>query len=193
MQQQKRRSLILLLATVTLVGFPIVGWVIQLLVGEESLLALNWQWEGWPWKVALGIGLGTLIGLGAWAIINSKLLQPVREQYGDVIQSLGLNWLEVIYISLCAGVGEEILFRGVVQPHLGIWITAIGFVAIHGYLNPFNWRVCIYGTYLTLAIAGLGFITESMGLLPAITAHVVIDIILLGVLSFTKRKERVYL
>ena len=84
----------------------------------------------------------------------------------------------IIFISFCAGVGEEILFRGVLQPLIGIWITAVLFVAIHGYLNPVNWRISIYGIYLTLVIGIIGHLTDWLGLTTAIIAHMIIDVIL---------------
>ena len=52
---------------------------------------------------------------------------------------------DALFISFCAGFGEEILFRTGMQHYLGILITSIFFVAIHGYLNPFNWRYSLYG------------------------------------------------
>lgn len=42
-----------------------------------------------------------------------------------------LTTIEKIYISLLAGVSEEILFRGLLQPLLGITITSILFGAAH--------------------------------------------------------------
>jgi len=63
---------------------------------------------------------------------------------------------------------------------MGIIITAILFVAIHGYLNPRNWRISIYGVFMTAGIVLLGYLAETMGLLVAIVAHTIIDIYLLN-------------
>ena len=84
----------------------------------------------------------------------------------------------IIIVSICAGVGEEILFRGVLQSYFGIWITAVGFVAIHGYLNPLDWRISLYGSYMTLAIVVIGYLHQHYGLTSAMLAHTMIDIVL---------------
>jgi membrane protease YdiL (CAAX protease family) len=104
----------------------------------------------------------------------------VHHQYVRLIQQFDLNTSDVIFISCCAGVGEEVLFRGAIQPFMGIIITAILFVAIHGYLNPRNWRISIYGVFMTAGIVLLGYLAETMGLLVAIVAHTIIDIYLLN-------------
>ena len=72
----------------------------------------------------------------------------------------------------------EILFRGILQSYFGIWVTAVGFVAIHGYLNPFDWRISIYGAYMTAAIIAIGYLNQLYGLTSAMIAHTIIDIIL---------------
>lgn len=116
-------------------------------------------------------------------------MEPVRNKYSNLIGSFELKPAHIIYISLCAGIGEEILFRGVIQPFLGIWITAILFVAIHGYLNPKNWRLIIYGVYLTLVIVVVGWQAKHFGLISAIAAHTVIDIVLLQQMSKPEENE----
>jgi len=84
-----------------------------------------------------------------------------------------------IAISICAGVGEELFFRGALQPWLGIPVTAVVFVAIHGYLDPRDKRLFLYGTLLTLCMMVLGWMAEVQGLVGPMVAHTLIDILLL--------------
>lgn len=105
-------------------------------------------------------------------------MKPVLSKYQKMIISSDIDIQLIFFISFCAGVGEEILFRGVIQPLAGIWITSILFVAIHGYLNPMNWRISIYGVFLTVSIALVGFLSNYLGLTSAIVSHMIIDIIL---------------
>jgi membrane protease YdiL (CAAX protease family) len=95
-----------------------------------------------------------------------------------LIAKFGLGWNEILFVSFCAGFGEELLFRGSLQYLLGIWTTAIIFVALHGYINPRDWRISVYGLFMTLAIASLGYATEHIGIWSAVVAHTIIDIIL---------------
>jgi membrane protease YdiL (CAAX protease family) len=98
-----------------------------------------------------------------------------------------LNFSEVLLISLCAGVGEEILFRGAIQPFLGVAVTSVLFVAVHGYLNPKDWRLSVYGAFMTIGIASLGYLAETQGLLSAIIGHTIIDVYLLLYLQRTAK------
>ena len=66
------------------------------------------------------------------------------------------------------------------QYYAGIWITSIVFIAIHGYLNPKNWRLSIYGLYMTAVIVGLSYLFEELGMIFAISAHFAIDLFLFG-------------
>jgi membrane protease YdiL (CAAX protease family) len=98
-----------------------------------------------------------------------------------------LNTFYVIFLSVCAGVGEEIFFRGALQPllifftnmHIGIWVTAIFFVAIHGYFSIKNKRVNIFAALLTLFIGLLGWASNEYTLWLAIAAHFSYDLVLL--------------
>jgi hypothetical protein len=59
------------------------------------------------------------------------------------------------------------------------------FVAIHGYLNPKNWKLSIYGAYMCLVIGGIGYLCDYLGITAAIAAHFAIDVVLLYALVKT--------
>src|SRR5690606_14751744 len=84
----------------------------------------------------------------------------------------------MLVLSLCAGIGEELFFRAGIQPFLGIWWTAILFVFIHGYLDPRNWRISIYGLVMVGIIAWFGYRFETIGIVAAMIAHAAFDFIL---------------
>lgn len=171
------------LATLTLIGFPMIGWVIYWLAGGPPFRELFFIQAPLLQQLSIGIATGIVSGWLAWVIIQSKAMQEVRQKYAGIIRQFNLSPLQILYISLCAGIGEEILFRGVIQPYLGIWYTAILFVAIHGYLNPFDRKLFLYGVYMTLVIAVIGYLTNRFGLYTAMAAHAVIDVILLYKMS----------
>jgi uncharacterized protein len=134
----------------------------------------------WYNQIALGIAYGCITAEGGWQIIRTKTLQPAVEKYVKLTSQLNLKTLDIIVISFCAGFGEELLFRASIQPFLGIAFTSVLFVALHGYLNPRDWRISIYGLYMTAVIAGMGWLFRETGILTAAIAHMVIDIILLA-------------
>jgi membrane protease YdiL (CAAX protease family) len=178
-----QKSKLYILGLVTLIIFPLVGltivgfveenpneWIQQRL--DRERLEIHWQ-------LLIGLFFGALSGFLGWRIIRLPFMKSVRQKYGSLLQQLKLNWVDIIFISFCAGVGEELLFRGAIQPYLGIWVTAIIFVAIHGYLNPMDWRISVYGIFMTAIIAALGYFAQDFGILTAITAHFAIDVVLL--------------
>jgi membrane protease YdiL (CAAX protease family) len=91
---------------------------------------------------------------------------------------MNLNVGDAIFLSFCAGFGEELLFRSGVQYYLGIVLTSVIFVAIHGYLNPKNWRYSMYGLIVMPFILLLSMGFETFGLWFAISAHFAYDAVL---------------
>ncbi|MFT4662323.1 MAG: membrane protease YdiL (CAAX protease family), partial [Patiriisocius sp.] len=130
-------------------------------------------------QILLGIVVGGIAGFMAWFISESKWVSPRSGRYLNLIGEMNLRHVDIIFISLCAGIGEELLFRGAIQPFLGIWITAVVFVLIHGYINPKDWRISIYGVSMTVIIAVLGFMCDRIGIWSAAIAHAMIDYVLL--------------
>lgn len=169
---------IITLGLFTIIVFPLAGFIIDFFFSSESFWNIFTTKKGILNELLIGLCFGIFAGLLAWAIIKLKLLKPVRDKYQGVIGSLRMNLGTIIIVSICAGVGEEILFRGVLQSYFGIWITAIIFVAIHGYLNPRDWRITLYGSYMTLAIVAIGYLHKYYGLTSAMLAHTMIDIVL---------------
>ena len=116
------------MAFITLFGFSAIGIFLVEWLLPHSFLSIFQQGLEWYYQIVVGLCYGSVAAIIAWQIIKSKLLTPVREFYGDIIKQLNLKVYEVVFISFCAGVGEEILFRAAVQPLLGLWITSVLFV-----------------------------------------------------------------
>ena len=134
-------------------------------------------------QVIYGLVLGIVLGTAAWLLIGLPFLSDTKIFFEDIISPWKLNWLEIVFVSACAGIGEEILFRGGIQPLLGIGWTSLLFVLIHGYLNPFNLPLTVYGLFMVGAIAVLGIAAVNFGLTVAVVAHTTIDVVLLHKLS----------
>jgi len=137
--------------------------------------------------------LGILAGLGGSAIalflISRQFFKKERVYYSELISRLELDMWGMTFLSICAGIGEEIFFRAGIQPLLGIWWTAVIFVGLHGYLNPRNVRISIYGIILVGVIAIFGYLFEYAGLFSAITAHALFDLVLFWKMDKYREKE----
>lgn len=134
-------------------------------------------------QIGVGIITGLVIGIMGWWIISLPFLAEEKAFYAKFVRPLNLNFPDILFISFCAGVGEELLFRGVVQAWFGIWLTSVIFVLMHGYINPFKPKLALYGVFMIISIAFLGLLTEKLGIIAAIVAHMVIDVYLFYKLS----------
>src|SRR5690349_1644972 len=105
-----RKSLILQLALATLIGMPVVALVIDHFSDsvnlQVSLIGFTSIWR----QLGIGIITGLVIAVVAQMIIASRLLRSVNAHYANMLGRFKLTWSEIILVSLCAGVGEEMLF-----------------------------------------------------------------------------------
>jgi membrane protease YdiL (CAAX protease family) len=176
---QPDKRVILSLALVTLMGFPLIGMAIVKMFSSHPIQIMVREVAPITQQLGIGLLVGTAMGFFAHWITETKLLRPATQKYSRLLGSLQLNTIDKILISVCAGFGEELLFRGAIQPFWGIIITAVFFVAIHGYIDLKDWRISIYGLIMTVFIGVLGYLTEALGIWTAVIAHTMIDIVLL--------------
>ena len=184
----KTQNRIRLLGLATLVGMPLVAFVIAWIFSLEFPLIGWFTPENFLLQLAVGVFYGVLIAVMASWITERNFMDSVRNKYHNLLSSLKLTWFDVFFISICAGIGEEILFRYALQYLVGIWIAALIFVAVHGYLNPKDWRISVYGLFMVVASAGFGYMAEKLGMLSAITAHAAVDVYLLAQLKLEDKK-----
>jgi membrane protease YdiL (CAAX protease family) len=174
-----KKNVLLRLALATLIGMPLIAILVDRF-SESVDLRMALSGNGlWGQQVLWGSLAGLCIAMVAHLMIASPLLREVNTSYARMLGRFQLSFSEVLLISLSAGVGEEILFRGAIQPFLGVAVTSVLFVAVHGYLNPKDWRLSVYGVFMTIGIAWLGYLAETQGLLSAIIGHTIIDVYLL--------------
>ena len=172
------KNLLLGMAVLTLVGFPLVGAAIVKIFTDLDISVMMRQTVSLPKQLGLGIGIGAVMGYLAHLLTETKWVRPSASKYSSQIGKLDLNKVDMVLISICAGFGEELLFRGAIQMFFGIWPTAVLFVAIHGYLNPRDWRISIYGLLITIFIGLIGYMMEYWGIWAAIAAHAMVDLVL---------------
>lgn len=181
--------LIGLLALATLVFFGIGGaWLIADVQERDLDRVVVGTHDPWQ-QVFIGIVSGLIIAHAGWALISRPFMEPVLSRYAMLIGPLMPGGVVRLIVSVCAGVGEELFFRGAVQFWLGIPLTAVIFVALHGYLDPRSWRLSLYGIFLTVAMMGLGWQARAFGLLAPMIAHTLIDVVLLAKLVAVWRRS----
>lgn len=173
----------------SLIIFSGIGWLIHEYQLEQPMTEVFSRGGTLVYQIFWGVVYGLVMSLIAWKLVNMKFLQSTRSFFERIFRSMHLRTGDIIFISICAGLGEELLFRASIQPTLGIWLTALIFVALHGYLNPQNWSLSIYGAFMVLLAAGLGYLFDYLGIWAAVIAHALFDFLMLKLLAVDKREE----
>ena len=174
---------------ITLLGFPLLGYLITYGFDHTKV----WEFLSLESFTLIPIGYGLMFGYvyGFLSILltQAPYFNELNGRMERFLGSLKLTFIQGLFLSLCAGFGEELFFRGALQPYLGVWITSILFVAIHGYLNPMNWRKSLYGLIVLpfIVLLSLGF--EFFGLGFAISVHTSYDAVLFTYLIQSPREN----
>ena len=117
------------------------------------------------------IGVATTLSIPALA----KLIQVP-----SAIRVLDLTGATPWIVGLCAGIGEELLFRAALQPLVGLWIGVAIFTAAHARTaiigSQSNAKRVAYLMNVFAAGVALGLVFEHLGLVAAILIHAIIDI-----------------
>lgn len=162
-----------------LVGSAIVFYVLMTLLG---LGIIRWQ------DLDLGLvifGTGehllrdTLIGAGAGlaVVLLTRLtirFEPVRKLNDLLAETLGKQSTPVITVlAITSAVGEEVFFRGALQPLIGFWLTALVFALVHGGTarRYRAWVVFAFGAGLLLG----GLMAFTGNLLAPILCHLTVN------------------
>ncbi len=177
---------VLVVALVTQAGLVAFAW------WAARVLDLPPRW-GDPWRDAL-IGGVVAVALG---VVNHLLLtrapanwvtEGVRGVYRETIVPLfhGLSPWGAVVIGAAAGIGEEWLFRGILQPLVGLTAASLLFGAAHvGSVRmlPFG----VWAAVMGLVMGSLAMVTG--GLTAPMVAHGVYDMLALEYIRRGARSE----
>jgi membrane protease YdiL (CAAX protease family) len=135
--------------------------------GEELALGLLGGAAAWVGMVILMLALGSLLAaLGGEDLVPRKAPQLVAWM-------AGLPVAVRVALSLSAGVAEELLFRGLLQPRVGAALATVLFVLAHGvYEQPL---MLVGLTWVSLVFATL--VGRHGTVWPAMVAHALFDLI----------------
>src|SRR6516162_4275258 len=114
-RELQRRWPIILLAVLFEGGLGLLAFLLGWLIGYPPWEHVRWQAEG----AALGIAASVPMLVGFFVCVRWPVgpLVRIKDFADDIIVPLfaPCSLLELAFISLLAGVGEEALFRGVLQ------------------------------------------------------------------------------
>lgn len=138
-----------------------------------------------PWQLALGLGAALLFfvfGTGMDMLdhkIAPATAQKVQAANQHLFGHLG-SPLGIATIALSAGICEEALFRGAMQPRLGILWTAIVFTAVHT-----QYGLSLDAAAVLVLAIGLGLVRRFTNTTTSTACHVVYNSLVgVGVTGF---------
>ena len=173
----------------TLLGMSAIGIVLIGYVQKKDVQEVLSGGKHYYEQVITGLIFGGISALLAILLIRGKKFKNVRHFFETLMLDLNPSFFNILFYSFCAGVGEEVLFRAGIQPlpYIGIWPASVLFVLLHGYINPSNIRLSIYGFFLIIICSGFGYLFKFFGLTSSCVAHFVYDV---AMFSFLKYKAR---
>jgi uncharacterized protein len=170
------------LSVFTLFGFSLIAYILlhfhktvffwDLFAAEKPVL-----------HTIAGLGWGVLAGALGLALLKLGNFESTNRLFTRMIKDLDPQWYHILFYSFCAGVGEEILFRGAVQSYIHIWPTAILFVLLHGYIHPKDLKMSVYGIFLVCISAGFGYLMKCQSIYSAMAAHFMYDVVMFAYLK----------
>lgn len=154
-----------------------VGW----LLGQPAL-------SGFAWKIGDAV-IGVAAALPMLALLVVALRWPIGPlarirrfldaQVGPVLRNR--HWSDLALVSLAAGVGEEMLFRGVFQGALSRWLGPGNGLAIasivFGLLHPITPTYIVLAGFMGAYLGGVWLLTGN--LLTVMVAHALYDFVAL--------------
>lgn len=177
------------LGLITLVGFPIPS-VLTLYFLEGQSMEQIFQIDKFNFpNIILGLSTGVFCGILIYWITRHPIFKNIPLKVEEMIRDAKLNMVDALFLSLAAGLGEEMLFRAGVQHYLGVISTSILFVAIHGYFSIKKPKISLYGLLVLPFILLLGYGYIHVGLWFSISAHFSYDLLLFIIIM--KQKDNI--
>jgi membrane protease YdiL (CAAX protease family) len=144
-------------------------------------------------QLVTGTGFGVLFGVMGVQLMKDPTLKKALSDY-EIIKTLNelkLGRWQQISVSAVAGITEEFLFRAAIQPVIGIWLTSLIFVGVHGYIRMTTLPRFLFTLFTFLLSMMLGYLYISFGLYSAMIAHFIYDAIVLWKHTDEAKKEAV--
>ncbi len=172
------------LSWLTLCGMSAIGIVLIHYIQQKEVRDVLFGGKPYYVQFLTGLFFGTFSSLLALLLINGRRFKNVRAFFENLMHEMNPSMVNIVFYSLCASVGEEVLFRAGIQPLIGIWPAAFLFIFLHGYINPSNISLTIYGLFLVTICGGFGYLFKFFGLFSSTLAHFVYDVSMFSLLKY---------
>jgi CAAX protease family protein len=191
--QSLERRQFLRLALIVEGGLIVLAWGLSWLLDVPLAPLLGWEPDAMAWGIGATLPLCLLFGAAYWRPLGSyrRIKDFLLESLGPSIAAC--RWYELLLVAALAGIGEELLFRGVLQTWMESWgyipsliVSNIVFALCHA----------ITATYIVLAFAMglfLGLLRDApaeRSLLAPILTHGLYDFFAFCLLAMDWRRRQ---
>ena len=121
--------------------------------------------------LVLGLFAVTFLASVLTYFFEPNLQKQIQENLGTMTQNIS-SFGGALLLGISAGVGEEILFRGAVQPRYGIVFTSLVFASLH---VQYGFSLTILGIFFVSIL--LGIERRRVNTTASVVTHVVYDVI----------------
>lgn len=167
-------------------GLGLLALAVGFGLGHSPLSSLRWSLEGASWGVVATLPM--VLGLVIVERASCRPLRRVSQVVARLVRELfaGASLVELALISAAAGLGEELLFRGLLQDGLaraiggsaGVAIAVLVASVAFGLAHPITPTYALLGALSGLYLGGLFLVTGN--LLAPIVAHALYDLVALA-------------
>jgi membrane protease YdiL (CAAX protease family) len=180
---ESRRQTVVLLAVLVegglLASASVFGWMVD----QPPLLFFKWTLWGAVWGVVAAVPLVFLFFVfQRWPIGPLGRIQRFSE---EVIRPLmaPCSWIDLLGISTLAGLGEETLFRGVLQEAVtrwcnSVWIGVLTVSILFGLMHSITFTYFVLATLMG-AYLGCVWLYADHNLLVIVITHALYDFVVL--------------
>ena len=168
------RTQILVFMGITAIFLLAIAKIWQKL-GAVQLLSIQFNSQALPWSLGLAVAI----------TITSSIIYRLWPDYrrsADMYLELvikPLMWTDLIWLGLLPGLSEELLFRGVMLPALGLNIAAVALSSVlFGVLHlsgAGQWPYVVWATIVGFALGYCALITGN--LLVPVVAHIITNLV----------------
>ena len=149
---------------------------IAVAIGRDPIRTPSWVGLEGDASILWSLVLGALLA-GA-TVLSSRVLARHTEWTRELHEALrpavrDVDGATIAWMAISSGVGEELLFRGLLVPLVGVVASSIGFGLLHQVRGPARWVWAAWAGGMGVLFALVFTVTGSLA--GAVLAHVAIN------------------
>lgn len=155
------------LAALFYLALAVLGLGLAMLVREGRPLDHPSPWLALPRTGAIGLSAGLGVALAALVVASTRLLVgrvPWARRLHDELRPFtrGLGAGALVLLALLSSVAEELLFRALLEPALGLVLSSLVFGLVHQLRGESRWVWASWAAVVGLLLGFLYHLTGSL-------------------------------